>query len=60
MTTIQRHIIIHCLKQSIKELWPEEKTDTVEHKNGNNSRLGIGSNVSQRTLVPHISVLREI
>ena len=34
MTTIQRHIIIHGLRQSTKEMQPEGKIDTVEQKMG--------------------------
>ena len=29
-------------------------------KSGNDSRLGIWNNVSQRTLAPHLKILREI
>ena len=48
MTTRQRHIIIHGLRQSTKEMQPEGKTDTVEQKMGmtadqaNETMLAIG------------------
>ena len=32
MTAIQKHIIIHDLRQSTKEILPEGKTNTVEQK----------------------------